>query len=159
VLSAGREIERKFLVDGDVPIDLDDHPCESISQGYLSIDSDGTEVRLRTKSGKLTLGVKSGPSRTRVEEEIELDPRVFESLWPLTDGRRIEKRRFVIRTNGDREIELDVYDGALAGLITAEVEFASEREADEFQPPAWVGTEVTGDARYSNQSLAGRAHA
>jgi CYTH domain-containing protein len=157
VLSAGREIERKFLVDGDVPIDLDHHPCESISQGYLSVDSDGTEVRLRTKSGKLTLGVKSGPSRTRVEEEIELDPRAFEALWPLTDGRRIEKRRFVIRADGAREIELDVYDGALAGLITAEVEFASEREADEFQPPAWVGTEVTGDARYSNRSLAGRA--
>jgi CYTH domain-containing protein len=158
-VSAGREIERKFLVDGDVPLDLDDHRCESISQGYISIDPDGTEVRLRAKGGKRILGVKSGPSRTRVEEEIELEPRCFESLWALTERRRIEKRRFVIPVDGDREIELDVYDGELSGLITAEVEFASEREADEFQPPAWLGTEVTGDARYSNQSLAARAHA
>jgi adenylate cyclase len=155
-VSAGREIERKFLVEGDVPLDLDDHPCDSISQGYLSIDPNGTEVRLRSKGAKRTLGVKSGPSRTRVEEEIELDPRCFESLWPLTEGRRIEKRRFVIPAGDDREIELDVYGGELSGLITAEVEFASEREADEFQPPAWLGTDVTGDARYSNQSLAAR---
>jgi adenylate cyclase len=158
-MSPGREIERKFLVDGDVPLDLDDYPSESISQGYIAIDPDGTEVRLRAKGGKRTLTVKSGPARTRVEEEIEVDPRCFESLWPLTEGRRIEKRRFVIPAGGDREIELDVYGGALSGLITAEVEFPSERDADEFQPPAWLGTDVTGDARYSNQSLARRAHA
>jgi CYTH domain-containing protein len=158
-MSAGREIERKFLVEGDMPIDLDEHPCESITQGYISIDPNGNEVRLRAKGGKRTLGVKSGPSRTRVEEEIELDERRFESLWPLTEGRRIEKRRFVIPADGDLEIELDVYDGALSGLVTAEVEFRSEREADEFRPPAWLGTEVTGDKRYSNQSLAGRARA
>ncbi len=153
--SVGREIERKFLVDGDVPLDPDDG--ESISQGYISIGADGSEVRLRAKGGKRTLGVKSGPARTRVEEEIELDRRCFESLWPLTEGRRIEKRRFVIPADGDLEIELDVYDGKLSGLIMAEVEFPSERDADEFQPPAWLGTDVTGDARYSNQSLAGRA--
>ena len=94
-----------------------------------------------------------------MEEEIELDQRCFESLWPLTQGRRIEKRRFLIPADGDLEIELDVYDGELSGLITAEVEFPSEREADEFQPPAWLGTDVTGDVRYSNQSLARRAHA
>lgn len=155
---AGREIERKFLVDGELPLDLDDHGCEPISQGYVSIDPDGTEVRLRAKGGKLTLGVKSGPSRTRVEEEIELDRRCFESLWPLTECRRIEKRRFVIQADGDLKIELDIYDGELSGLVTAEVEFPSERAADEFQQPAWIGTEVTGDPRYSNQSLATRAH-
>jgi len=157
-VSAGEEIERKFLVDGDVPFDLSGHRCESISQGYISVDPDGTEVRLRAKGGKRTLGVKSGPSRTRVEAEIELDRHCFDSLWPLTEGRRIEKRRYVIPANGV-EIELDVYGGELAGLVVAEVEFPSEREADEFQPPAWLGTDVTGDARYSNQSLAVRARA
>jgi adenylate cyclase len=155
-VSAGQEIERKFLVDGDVPLDLDRHPCESISQGYISIDPDGTEVRLREKGGKLTLGVKSGPSRTRIEEEIELDRRRFDSLWPLTEGRRIGKRRYVIPAGGDLKIELDTYEGDLSGLMTAEVEFPSESEAEAFQPPAWLGTDVTGDARYSNQSLARR---
>jgi CYTH domain-containing protein len=157
-MSSGQEIERKFLIDGDVPLELSDHPCERITQGYISIDSNGTEVRLRTKGGRHTLGVKSGPSRTRVEEEIEIDQRRFESLWPLTEGRRIDKRRFTIPADGahDRSIELDVYSGDLSGLVTAEVEFPSEREADEFDPPSWLGTEVTGDPVYSNQSLAAR---
>ena len=155
-MSTGLEIERKFLVDQDPPLDLDDYPCESISQGYISIDPDGTEVRLREKGGKRTLAVKSGPSRTRVEEEIELDRRCFESLWPLTEGRRIEKRRFVIPADGDLKIELDIYDGELSGLMTAEVDFPSEGDADDFEPPAWLGTDVTGDGRYSNQSLAVR---
>ena len=70
-MSSGQEIERKFLINGDVPLELGDYPCEPISQGYISIDSNGTEVRLRAKGGRHTLGVKSGPSRTRVEEEIE----------------------------------------------------------------------------------------
>ncbi len=52
----------------------------------------------------------------RVEEEIELDRRSFEALWPLTEGRRIQKRRFLIPAAADRVIELDVYDGALGGL-------------------------------------------
>jgi adenylate cyclase len=155
-VTPGQEIERKFLVDGEVPLDLDDHPSESIRQGYISIDPDGTEVRLRAKGGKHTLGVKSGPSRTRVEEEIEVDQRCFEALWPLTESRRIEKRRYVTPAGDDLEIELDIYGGELSGLMTAEVEFQSDAEADEFQPPAWLGTDVTGDARYSNQSLARR---
>lgn len=158
-MSSAPEIERKFLVDGELPADLDDYPSEAISQGYLSIDPNGTEVRLRAKGDKRTLAVKSGPSRTRVEEEIELDEDCFESLWPLSEGRRIDKRRFVIPAGGELEIELDVYGGELAGLVTAEVEFPSERDADEFQPPAWLGSEVTGDARYSNQSLAERGRA
>ena len=49
-----------------------------------------------------------------------------------------------------------MYDGELNGLVTAEVEFPSEREADEYEPPSWLGTEVTGDSDYSNQSLAQR---
>ena len=157
-MSLGQEIERKFLVDGDAPLEFGDDPGERITQGYLSIDANGTEVRVRAKGARHTLTVKSGPSRTRVEEEIEIDQRCFESLWPLTEGRRIEKRRFAIPLDGadDRSIELDIYNGDLSGLVTAEVEFASEHEADEFEPPSWLGTDVTGDPDYSNQSLAQR---
>jgi CYTH domain-containing protein len=158
-MSRGQEIERKFLVDGNVPFDLGDHPCDRISQGYISIDPDGTEVRLRAMDGQLLLGVKSGPARTRVEEELEIDEFCFESLWRLTEGRRIEKWRFVVPADGHLEIEVDVYDGDLKGLMTAEVEFPSEREADEFEPPSWLGTDVTGDRAYSNQSLATRGPA
>jgi CYTH domain-containing protein len=150
------EIERKFVVGEPLTFDLAAYASEPISQGYIAIADDGTEVRIRARGHTHTLTVKSGPARSRVEEEIEIDARRFESLWPLTDGRRVEKRRYVIPGEGDLGIELDVYEGDLAGLVTAEVEFPSEEAADAFDPPTWLGTDVTGDARYSNQSLATR---
>ena len=41
-MSAGQEIERKFLVTGELPDDLDRYPSEKISQGYLAVADDGT---------------------------------------------------------------------------------------------------------------------
>ena len=52
--------------------------------------------------------------------------------------------------------ELDVYEGALAGLVTLEVEFASEDAARAWTPPPWAGRDVTGDKAYANQTLAVR---
>jgi adenylate cyclase len=146
-----REIERKFLV-LDRPPDLDRHPSEDIEQGYVAIDA-SAEVRVRRRGGCVTLTVKSAPARTRVEEEIEIDADRFASLWELSDGRRIVKTRHLIEHDGVT-IELDVYRDALAGLMTAEVEFPSEAESDAFQPPPWLGPEITGDKRYANQTLA-----
>ena len=40
---------------------------------------------------------------------------------------------------------------ARGGLVLAEVELSSEDEA--FVKPAWLGQEVTGDARYYNSML------
>jgi len=147
------EIERKFLVP-DPPEDLDRHPSTAIEQGYVAIADDGTEVRIRRRDANATLTVKSGGGRSRVEEEIEIDPQRFERLWPLTEGRRIEKTRYEIPAGDGLTIELDVYDGALAGLVVAEVEFGSERAADAFAVPDWMGREVTDDKRYKNQRLA-----
>ena len=127
------EIERKFLV-AEPPDDLDRWPSTAIEQGYLAIAADGTEVRIRRRAGAATLTVKSGASRTRVEEELDIQPERFERLWPLTEGRRIEKTRYEIDADG-RTIELDVYAGALKGLVVAEVEFDSEDAADAFAPP------------------------
>ena len=147
------EIERKFLVP-ERPADLDRHPSTAIEQGYLAIADDGTEVRVRRRAGRAVLTVKSGGGRTRVEEELEIEPERFERLWPLTEGRRIEKTRYEIPAEDGSTIELDVYDGALAGLVVAEVEFDSEDAADAFSGPGWLGREVTDDKRYKNQRLA-----
>jgi adenylate cyclase len=111
-------------------------------------------VRVRRRAGQAVLTVKSGGGRARVEEEIEIEPERFERLWPLTERRRIEKTRYEIPADGGLTVELDVYGGALAGLVVAEVEFASEDDANAFVAPAWFGREVTDDERYKNQRLA-----
>jgi adenylate cyclase len=142
------EVERKFLV-ADPP-DLGDG--EEIEQGYLAAGGAG-EVRLRRRAGALLLTAKRGSGLSREEAELDLDRDGFERLWPLTEGRRLHKRRYVT-PQGDLTIEVDVYEGDLEGLAVAEIEFASEEEANRFEPPEWFGDEVTGDERYLNVTLA-----
>jgi CYTH domain-containing protein len=98
--------------------------------------------------------VKSGPAHVRVEEELEIDDRRFEALWALTDGRRIAKTRHLVPLESGVTAEVDVFEGPHAGLLTAEIEFPSTEASAAFAPPEWLGLEVTGDARYANQSLA-----
>jgi adenylate cyclase len=146
------EVERKFLVP-EPPV-LDGTESDEIEQGYLAIGADG-EVRLRRKGEKLLLTVKRGSGISRDEAEVELDREAFDRLWPLTEGRRLHKRRHVIQ-QGDSTIELDVYEGDLEGLVVAEIEFDSEEGARRFEPPDWLGEEATGDERYLNETLATR---
>ncbi|MFI5025367.1 MAG: CYTH domain-containing protein [Solirubrobacterales bacterium] len=144
------EVERKFLV--NAPPDLGGVEADEIEQGYLAIGSDG-EVRLRRKGDRLLLTAKRGSGLSRDEAEVELDRASFDELWALTEGRRLRKRRHVL-PHADRKIELDVYGGDLEGLVVAEIDFPSEEEAKAFEPPGWLGEEVTGDHRYLNETLA-----
>jgi adenylate cyclase len=111
-------------------------------------------VRLRRDDDHLLLTVKSGPGMVRTEEELELDQRRFEALWALTDGRQVTKIRHLVDGPDGTTIEVDVFEGALTGLVTAEVEFPSEEQSAAFAAPHWLGTEVTGDSRFANQRLA-----
>jgi adenylate cyclase len=146
-----QEIERKFLV-ASLPEERLRGPGERIEQGYVAIDATA-EVRVRRRGAQLTLTVKSAPARTRVEEELDIDATRFDALWRLSEGRRIVKTRHLLEHDG-ATIELDEYHDALSGLLTAEVEFESEEASDAFDPPLWLGREITGDPRYANQTLA-----
>lgn len=145
------EIERKFLLHA-LPAALRHARRERIRQGYVALDGD-TEVRVRISSRGSTLTVKSGRGAVRREIELPLDAARAAALWELTDGRRVEKSRRRMRVGG-LLVEVDEYDGALAGLVVAEVEFADEAAARAFAMPAWFARELTGDERYANRSLA-----
>lgn len=147
------EIERKFLVD-EAPHDLEQHPADALQQGYLAVAPDGVEARIRRRGDRTSLTVKSGPGHVRVEEEIPIEPERFDAMWPLTEGRRVEKTRYLVPLPEGLTVELDIYAGDLDGLVTAEIEFPSMEASAAFEPPAWLGREITGDARFANQSLA-----
>ncbi|MEW6143929.1 MAG: CYTH domain-containing protein [Thermodesulfobacteriota bacterium] len=147
-----KEIERKFLVK-EMPKGIESCPASGISQGYLAVSGDGTEIRIRKIGDRYYETVKSGRGLKREEVEVELSREAFETLWPCTEGSRVEKTRCEIPC-GEHVIELDVYSGALDGLLVAEVEFKSVEESARFVPPEWLGREITDDVRYSNRSLA-----
>jgi adenylate cyclase len=156
------EIERKFLIDLDAlpeAIDLSDVKRSRLRQGYIAIGADGSETRVRSFDGeRFELTTKSPGMISRDEQTIKLSEEMFEGLWGQTDGRRVEKTRYYIPLD-QLTIELDVYEGHLEGLVTAEVEFDGRRteamvRATTFEPPEWFGEDISEDSRYKNHSLA-----
>jgi adenylate cyclase len=128
---------------------------EQLEQGYLAIEGDDVEVRVRRRGRAEYLTVKQGIGLTRTEAEIELTDEQFAALWPLSVARRISKRRHYV-TAGGADIEVDVYSGGLTGLVIAEAEFADEEAAKSFEPLDWFDEEVTGEPGYANKNLATR---
>jgi len=132
-----KEIERKFLV-ASLPENLEKYPNKEITQGYLAITPDGTEVRLRKKGSKYFQTVKTGGGKVRGEFETEITEDQFNVFWQATEGKRVEKTRYEI-VHEESLIELDVYRNNLENLLSAEVEFKTEKESDQFVAPELFG--------------------
>ncbi len=143
------EIERKYLIK-TLPEQLETYPCQHIEQGYLNTDP---VVRIRRSDDSYTLTYKGSGFLVREEYNLPLNEEAFSHLKEKIDGRLIQKRRYLIPYDDSHTIELDVFEGDLAPLQLAEVEFATEDEANAFVPPAWFGEDVTFSAAYHNSSL------
>ena len=144
-----KEIERKFLVNGDAWRAL--AKGTTYRQGYLNSAKERT-VRVRTAEDKAFLTIKGltlGATRAEYEYAIPFDEGKA-MLDALAEKPLIEKKRYKIPA-GDLTWEIDEFLGENAGLIVAEVELKSEDQA--FDRPAWLGDEVTGDTRYYNANL------
>jgi adenylate cyclase len=156
------EIERKYLITlEDLPdsIDLTEVKSSHLRQGYIAVGTDGSETRVRSFDGeRFELTTKSPGMIAREEQTIKLTAEMFESLWEQTAGSRVEKTRYYI-PHAESTIELDIYEGHLEGLVTAEIEFDGRRteamiRANTFEPPRWFGEDISLDSRYKNHSLA-----
>lgn len=150
------EIERKFLLP-EAPARLSESETDRIEQGYLAIEEE-IEIRLRRAGEERLLTAKRGHGEVREEIEIALDREQFDALWPLTESRRLAKTRHLIPIDDGLTAEVDVFEGELEGLVIGEIEFDSEELSRDFEPPAWIGVEVTGDDRYAGQTLARHGH-
>lgn len=143
------EVERSFLVSSP-PGPVGDGSL--IRQAYVAIDGQ-VEVRVRERDGRYRLTVKTGSGMERGEIEVAIERTEFDHLWDSSDGRTITKTRYELPVAGFTA-ELDVFAGALEGLMLVEVEFADVEIARHFAPPGWFGREVTDELGWSNQSLA-----
>jgi adenylate cyclase len=142
------EAERKFEV-LDPSSSLSSCHSRLIEQRYLAIGADGEEARLRGSAGSSVLTVKGGRGEERLEYLVELGDDQFRSLWPLTERRRLEERRYL--EEGEHAIEVDVYGGDLEGLVVAVIEFPCFEASHGFEPPDWLGEELAGDELDMNQ--------
>lgn len=146
-----QEIERKFLVKSE-DFKREASKETRIIQGYLSSVPERTvRVRVKGEKGYITVkGVGSESGASRFEWEMEIPVKDVEDLLKICEPGVIDKTRYEIKA-GKHTFEVDEFYGDNNGLIVAEIELESENEV--FAKPAWLGEEVTGDARYYNSML------
>lgn len=142
------EIERKFLVDMARWSPRDAGTV--FRQGYLSSHAERV-VRVRLEGDRAKLTIK-GPTRgvTRTEVEYDIPREDADRLLELCEQPLIEKTRY-LEEHGGLTWEIDVFQGANAGLVVAEVELTSEDQP--VTKPAWATVEVSDDPRYYNANL------
>lgn len=140
-MSAPKEIERKFWL-RQLPSFISELPSTQIKQGYLALNPEGQEVRLRKNNNTYWLTVKSDGGIERSEYEISLSPQQFEALWPAVEEQIILKTRYLWEKDS-LQVEIDVYHQPLEGLIVAEVEFQSREDAQKYIPEPWMSKDIT----------------
>ena len=159
----GLEIERKYLVRlvGD-PRSAPGARSLALRQVYL-LDEGAAARRIRatTVDGRtvhhLTVKEPIAPG-VRREDEREIDATAFAALEAQADpARRAVVKELIAVPHAGRTWEIDIFAGALAGLVLAEVELGSVAELDErLEPPACIAVvrDVTDDDDYGNAHLA-----
>lgn len=149
------ERERRFLLRPDAlpPLSADFAQLDDL---YL----DGTRLRLRVLTErpdgqvlyKLTQKLDRADPRIRHVTTLYLTREEHRACAALP-GRRLAKRRHRAQSGG-LEWGVDLFEGALAGLVLAEREFDSEAELRAAPPPEFAALEVTDDAAFAGGALA-----
>ncbi len=163
-----QEIERKYQVKY-LPEDLKIEKVTNIKQCFIYNDKI-TLVRLRkiatlnndlspkieyiyTVKTKGDIEYKKGDELgKKYEIENNITEREYSKLLERKISNSIDKTRIVVPIEDNLKAEIDIYYGYLEGLLTLEVEFESEEEANNFVKPDWFGEEL-GYKVLSNRKL------
>ena len=146
-----KEIERRFLVEGMAWRDRV-HAVASLEQFYVAAATDRS-VRIRiSDEGRAMLTLKFGGQKlSRDEFEYPVPLAEAREMRAFALGNVIAKTRHSIEV-ADYLYEVDVFEGALAGLIIAELE--TPDYVPDGKLPDWLGREITGESAYYNTMLA-----
>ena len=151
------ERERRYLLRELPPGLRVNDPHTQIFDNYIT----GTRLRLRKIrdprrrewTWKLTQKFTPDPpdfSRA-VITNIYLSQYEYETL-AVFEGNEIRKNRYPFEHDG-RKFSVDVFLGALHGLVLAEIEFETDEELRNFAPPAFAAREVTQDELFTGARL------
>jgi CYTH domain-containing protein len=147
-------IEQKYLVEPGTPIEIYPMLRTDISLGFLAIEEGKREVYLRDMDGEYSQVTRIHDGATRKLFQIGLSADEYNELAPAAEDRWVEKTRFHVAHGENRTVELDIYRGALHGLLIARLKLPNADAANGFMQPAYFGDEITGDDRYKGWQLA-----
>ena len=152
------ELERRFLA-RRLPSEV------AADEGWQIVDRYivGTHLRLRRADslGSREVIYKLGQKQvvsppdfaTMTMTSIYLSAGEYKLLMALP-ARELVKRRYALLEDG-RTFSVDAFAGSLAGLVLAEVGFATRAEMEPSWPlPAWLAREVSDDVRFTGGALA-----
>ncbi len=148
------EIERKWLLTA-LPPRVRELTPSALRQGYLPGETLVERIRsvMHDGAARWYRTIKFGRGLSRIEIEEETSPELGAALFALTDGMRVEKRRYAV---SDGELTWEIDDFTDRALVLAEVELPSEETIAE--PPVWLAPyivrEVTGELAFTNWKLA-----
>ena len=87
-----------------------------------------------------------------IELEKEISEKEYNMLKPFRGSRIIKKYRCIVPLENGLKAEVDIFDGWMAGLIIAEVEFKDSKQAEDFKMPSWFEKNVP-HGEFSNRML------
>ncbi|HYJ45034.1 MAG TPA: hypothetical protein VEV81_00370 [Pyrinomonadaceae bacterium] len=154
---ARTERERKFWL-RELPEPLT-RPSQHIQiwDNYLT----NTRLRLRkvrvpeTKKYILKLTQKYAPDPVDLSRTVVTDTYLNKAEYEVLsifEGNEVRKNRYPHEHEG-RAYRVDVFLGALWGLILAETSFETDEEMAAFRPPPFAFAEVTNDEAFSGAGL------
>lgn len=143
------EIERKFLIE-KIPFSLEGFKKREIEQAYLCTKP---VVRIRKSDDDYYLTYKGKGKIAKEEYNLPLNKEAYEHLLAKADGNILTKTRYEIPEKDNLIIELDVFHGKFEGLLLAEVEFETLKQAESYIPPEWFGRDVSITGEYQNSVL------
>ncbi len=159
-----KEIERKYAVKY-LPSDIHIEKIQQIEQAFLYKD-ENTIIRIRKVESKQeieyvytvkTKGDIEYDNQYSIGKKYEIESNITKELYEKLLKKKISniiaKTRIVVPIPNNLEVEMDIYYGYLQGLLTAEVEFPNEEQANDFDKPDWLGEEI-GYKEFSNRKLA-----
>jgi CYTH domain-containing protein len=138
-------------------------PTELVAEADLITDLYVTGSNLRLREARPLAG---GPSMLRLTRKVDVDSRTrlissiylqeaeFVLLRDALVGPKIHKRRHRLKSAAEVVMAVDVFEGALSGLMLLEAEFPSTEALEDFQAPWFADVEVTGCVEYTGGHLA-----
>ena len=157
-MELSEEIERTFLAK-EIPSDIESYPSKEIIDIYVPESSDHPTLRIRKNGDKYEITkkepVKDDPSHQH-EHTIPLKEEEFNSLIQ-SPGKKVHKKRYFYPYNG-KELEIDVFQGELKGLVLVDAEFEQHDEKDEFEMPSFCFKDVTQEKLIAGGMLCGKSY-
>ena len=148
------EIERRFLLRDGLPDGIDVRTPSDIADRYII----GGRLRLRRMQTGGEIEYKFCKKYPTDRTSAGLITNVYltrdeYAVLAALPGHDLLKRRYRIDVDG-QTFAIDVFGGALEGVVLIEVETTTPEASAAIAPPHWAGCEVTDDVTFTGGHLA-----